>query len=365
MSLSDGRQLFFFDETQGLAADRRTAVDRRGLPPAEPFSQLRRDIVRDEWVTVAGHRQARTHLPPHDECPLCPSREGYDSEIPAADYDVVVFENRFPSFVAGSAGRVPPSDDGLPGGEPLFRGRPGVGRCEVVAFTSAHDAAFSSLTPRRVRTVIEAWADRTAELSARDDVEQVFCFENRGEEIGVTLGHPHGQIYGYPYVTPHTARGLRTAAAYRERTGRSVFADVLLAETQHGGRVVVSGEHWTAFVPYAARWPMEVHLYPHRQLPDLPALDEAERGELAEVYLDVLRRMESVHDDTLPYIAAWHQAPVRQARDLAYLHLELFSMRRSPGRLKHLAGSESAMGAFVNDVSPESTAEALRQAGCP
>jgi UDPglucose--hexose-1-phosphate uridylyltransferase len=127
-------------------------------------------------------------------------------------------------------------------------------------------------------------------------------------------------------------------------------------------RVVAVGDHWTAFVPFAARWPLEVHLYPHRKLPDLPALSREERAELATMYLDVLRRMEAVFDDTLPYIAAWHQAPVRIDRDLAYLHLQLFSTRRATGKLKYLAGSESAMGAFVNDVGPEAAARKLRDA---
>ena len=356
VTLSDGRQLIYFDELdRGLLPDRTLAVDPRPLTPSGSRSELRRDVFHDEWVTVAGHRQSRTHLPPVELCPICPSRPGHDTEIPASDYDVVVFENRFPSFAPS------PDARGPYGSEPFLHA-PGVGRCEVISFTSDHTAAFSSLSPRRVRTVIETWANRTAELSGRDDVEQVFCFENRGEEIGVTLGHPHGQVYAYPYVTPRTAQALRSAAAYEESVGRNLYVDVLAAEQESGERVVVSGDHWTAFVPFAARWPMEVHLYPHRQVPDLPALQEAERDELAEIYLDVLRRMESIHDDTLPYIAGWHQAPVRELREHAYLHLEVFSLRRAPGRLKYLAGSESAMGAFVNDVSPEEMAQALRKA---
>jgi UDPglucose--hexose-1-phosphate uridylyltransferase len=142
-----------------------------------------------------------------------------------------------------------------------------------------------------------------------------------------------------------------------------LFADVLAAEQRGGERVVVRGDLWTAFVPFAARWPLEVHLYPHRQVPDLPSLSGAERAELSRLYLDVLRRLEAVFDDTLPYIAAWHQAPVRIDRDLAYLHLQLFSIRRAAGKLKYLAGSESAMGAFVNDISPEAGARLLRDAG--
>jgi UDPglucose--hexose-1-phosphate uridylyltransferase len=356
--LSDGRELFYFDDAS-TRADRTSAVDQRALPPAHPSSTMRRDRILDEWVTIAGHRQTRTHLPPEDECPLCPSSDAYQSEIPAHDYDVVVFENRFPSFALTSIVE-DVSSDGDADGHGLFATAPGFGRCEVVCFTSDHDAAFSSLTPARVRTVIDAWVDRTTELSEIPGVEQVFCFENRGEEIGVTLSHPHGQIYAYPYVTPRTRRMLTSARAHHAETGRNLFADVLQAEIQSGERVVVASASWTAFVPFSARWPMEVHLYPNRQVPDLTSLTDDERADLSRVYLEVLRRMEGVHDDSLPYIAAWHQAPVTADRDLAYLHLEVFSIRRAPGKLKYLAGSESAMGAFVNDVLPEEAAKLLR-----
>jgi len=208
--------------------------------------------------------------------------------------------------------------------------------------------------------VLEAWIDRTRRLADVPHVEQVFCFENRGEEIGVTLSHPHGQIYAYPFVTPRTRRMLDTARRYRERSWRNLFADLLAAEVAAGERIVARSDCWTAFVPFAARWPMEVHVYPNRRVVDLTELTEQERADFGPLYLDVLRRMEGVHDDTLPYIAAWHQAPVRQGRDLAYLHLQVTSSRRAPGKLKYLAGSESAMGAWVNDVAPERTAAALR-----
>jgi UDPglucose--hexose-1-phosphate uridylyltransferase len=317
---------------------------------------MRYDPLLGEWVGLADHRHDRTYLPPDDQCPLCPSTPSRPTEIPAASYDVVVFENRFPAFAA-MPGEPGTQESGL------LRERAGAGRCEVVCFTADHDSSFSALEPRRVCTVIEAWSDRTLTLSALPQVEQVFCFENRGAEIGVTLSHPHGQIYAYPFVTARTRQMLDSARAYRGRTWRNLFADVLAAEQHSGDRVVVRGELWTAFVPFAARWPLEIHLYPHRQLPDLPSLSEQERSELAWIYLDLLRRMEAVFDDTLPYIAAWHQAPVRIDRDLAYLHLQLFSIRRAEGKLKYLAGSESAVGAFVNDVSPEAAARLLREAG--
>jgi UDPglucose--hexose-1-phosphate uridylyltransferase len=286
-----------------------------------------------------------------DACPLCPSTVDHLTEIPSPTYDVVVFENRFPSFAGMGA---PAALHGL------FVPQPGNGRCEVVCFTSDHHASMSALPESRIRTVVEVWTDRTRELSRRPDVEQVFCFENRGIEIGVTLDHPHGQIYGYPFVTPITAAMLRQVEQYRRSHGSNLFGD-LLAEEVAGPRVVASNEHWVAFVPFAARWPIEVHVYPRRQAPDLPALDDQQRDALVPVYRDVLRRMESVFDDTLPSITAWHQAPVRSGREDFWVHLRLFSIRRAPGKIKYLAGSESAMGAFVNDIAPEAMARRLRE----
>jgi UDPglucose--hexose-1-phosphate uridylyltransferase len=353
--LADGREIIYFDESDAAA---RTLIDGRDLPPFRLQPTVRYDAVLDEWVGLADFRQDRTYLPPEDQCPLCPSSDSRLTEIPASSYDVVVFENRFPSFAQGTDGAALPEAPR----EQFFRQRAAVGRCEVVCFTADHDSSFSALSASRVRTVIEAWVDRTRTLSALPNVADVFCFENRGKEIGITLSHPHGQIYAYPFPAPRTRQMLDAARAYQHRMRRSLFADVLAAEQRSGDRIVARGESWTAFVPFAARWPLEVHLYPHDHVPDLPALGDAERTELSSIYLDVLRRMEAVFDDTLPYIAAWHQAPVRIDRDLARLHLQIFSTRRGPGKLKYLAGSESAMGAFVNDISPETAARLLREA---
>jgi UDPglucose--hexose-1-phosphate uridylyltransferase len=365
--LSDGRELLYFDDSEPYVSGHATRElrDTRDLGDAETAGECRYDPLTGDWVTIAAHRMGRTFRPPADECPLCPTGRGtVPSEVPADDYDVVVFENRFPSF----SERLP---DGLEAGlvddDPLWPRRPAVGRCEVVCFTSHHEGRFADLTWSRARTVVEVWAERTAELSRRPGVEQVFVFENRGREIGVTLGHPHGQIYAYPFVTPRTERLLQLATEHRDRTGGSLLRDVLDAERRAGTRVVLSGEHWTAYVPAAARWPVEVHLAPHRDVPDLPALTDDERDELAHVYLDLVGRLDDVYRTEtgpvrLPYIAAWHQAPVRARRELGRLHLQVTSVLRAPGKLKYLAGSESAMGAFINDTTPERIAELLRSA---
>ena len=346
--MADGRELIYFDETPDAV---RVLEDQRDLPTVINGSQVRFDAITGEWVGIAGHRQTRIYHPPTNACPLCPTTPTNASEIPSADYDVVVFENRFPSF----SGTGPIARDGA-----LFDARDGNGRCEVVSFTSDHNATLSTLPVSRMQTVIAAWTDRTAALSAHPGVEQVFCFENRGVEIGVTLAHPHGQIYGYPFVTPKTAAAMQSAKNYRDHNGSNLFGDVIAGELADGSRVVSQNDSWVAFVPFAARWPVEVHLYPRQQRADLTDLTDTERLDLAELYLDTIRRMEGVFDDTLPAITGVHQAPVHADRDDYWLHLEVFSIRRAVGRLKYLAGSESAMGAFVNDITPEVAAQRLR-----
>lgn len=360
--LADGREIVYYDARAG----RTPSPDPRQLPPPAPPSQIRHDPLLDELVTISAHRQDRTFLPV--DCPLCPSRPGRATEIPDADYEVVVLENRFPSF-AGERGR-----------------------CEVLCFTAEHAASFATLDAARARLVVDAWADRTAALSALPGVEHVFCFENRGEAVGVTLHHPHGQIYGYPFVPPRVTRMLDVAARTPD-----LHARVLDAE-RAGPRVVATSAGWTAYVPAAARWPVEVHVSPNRHVPDLAALDAGERAALADVLLDVLGRLDALHGcapggrdplgrdplgrdphgpgphgsgprapdmrwiAALPYLACWYQAPVRSGRELLRLHLRICSPQRSATRLKYLAGSEAGMGAFLNDVVPEEMAERLRAA---
>ncbi len=215
-TLADGRELIYFDDSEPYlsGAKQRDVVDQRPLDARPMAGTMRLDALTGDWVSIADHRQHRTFLPPAGECPLCPTGGGtMPSEIPAHEYDVVVFENRFPSFAskattatAGTAGGSAPNT--------LLASAPALGRCEVVCFTSDHGSSFSSLSPARARTVVEVWVDRTRELSALKAVEHVFIFENRGEEIGVTLAHPTRPDLRLPVrARPHhgaAATGHRT-----------------------------------------------------------------------------------------------------------------------------------------------------------
>jgi UDPglucose--hexose-1-phosphate uridylyltransferase len=355
--MADGRELIYFDDPDtALGPDRR--VDARTLDPRPATATMRLDPLTGDWVSIAAARQNRAFLPPANLDPLSPQTPENPSEVPDL-YDVVVFENKSPSFgpaLADSPGVDAPQGLADLADIGLGRTRTSVGRCEVVCFSPEHEGSFGTQTVTRARTVIEAWADRTAALSALPGVQQVFPFENRGEAIGVTLHHPHGQIYSYPYVTPRTQSLLRSIGSY----GPTLFQDILDFE-RAGERVVLSGEHWTAFVPFAARWPIEVHMMPHRHVPDFAATSDAERDELAELYRRLLRGVDAIYETPTPYIAAWHQAPVNVGRDDIRLQLQLTSPRRAADRLKYLAGSEAAMGAWIGDVPPEQAAETIRK----
>ena len=349
-TLADGRDLLFFALPGHTPAP---VPDRRPLPQRDPATELRFDRQTGQWVVIAALRQDRTYKPAADECPLCPGPSGLTSEIPAPDYDVAVFENRFPSlFGAGEPLPEMPAGDG-------FVSAPARGRCEVICFSSNHSGAFADLEPVHARLVVDAWRHRTADFMARPDIKQVFCFENRGEEIGVTLTHPHGQIYGYPFVTPRTADMLRQAQTHRARAGTNLFADILARELADGGRVIARTDLFTAFVPFAARWPVEVHIYPNRFVNNIIDLDDAELDGFAQTYLDVLKRFDRMYSTPLPYISALHQFTDPEG----YFHVELMSVRRSATKLKYLAASESAMDAFLNDVTPETVAQRLRELG--
>lgn len=377
--LADGRELIYFDDEEPFLSGQstRTLKDPRDLPMAHTQSDMRRDPLTGEWNVYAAHRMNRTYLPPAHDNPLAPSRPGeLPTEIPAEDYNVVVFENRFPSLSlsageaasigtgAGTAAAdsVAPAESQLPA---LYPHAPARGRCEVVCFTPQAEYSFRDLGVSRVRTVIEVWAHRTAELSSLEGIRLVFPFENRGEAIGVTLQHPHGQIYSYPYIPTRAQAIITQAREHRAETGRDLFEDVLRAEHEDGRRMIRRGEHFSVFVPAAAKWPVEAMIMPHRDVKDFAELTDSERDELAVLYLDILRRIDAFFEgvEKTPYIAAWNQAVVGEGREFGRFHLQLFSLMRSPGRMKFLAGSESGQGAWISDTTPERIARRFQEIG--
>ncbi|MFC9288452.1 galactose-1-phosphate uridylyltransferase [Streptomyces sp. NPDC057052] len=349
-SLADGRSLYLFDDRPRRRAP---AADPRPLPPLPAPGEARWDAVLGEWVVIAPHRTGRER-PPEGGCALCPSSTRAPTEIPLPTYDVAVFENRYPAL-SGPGHPLPDRPNGP------WATTTAAGRCEVVSFSDRHATSLARLPLHRLRTVVEAWAHRTEALNTTPGIEQVVCFENRGAAIGATQTHPHGQIYAYPFAPPRFARMREQARRTRQHTGDCLHCTLLTAEERAGERVVLRTAHWTAFVPYAARWPYEVHLYARRHVPDLPALTPDERADLAGAYRTVLRCFEEVAEEPLPYMATWVQAPARRERHLSHLHAQIISDRFAPDRAKRLAAGELGAGVFVSEAIPEEAAARLRR----
>lgn len=320
------------------------------------MSELRWNPLLAEWVGTATNRQERTVLPPTNVCPLCPTRPGGpQTEIPESEFDIVVFENRFPAL---SADPEPPAAEGTS----IYPVRPARGVCEVVVYTPDHTSSLAAEPVEQAYKLVRVWADRFEELGSLDFVKYVFAFENRGEAVGVTLHHPHGQIYAYPFVPPVIARELDASRQYEDVHGRCLLCDVVVEERRDGRRIVAENASFSAYVPFAARWPYEVHLTPSRHVQALTEMDDAEHRDLAAVLKAVLVGFDRLFDRPMPYVLAIHQRPTDGHRyDYYHLHVELYPPMRSATRLKVLAGSEIGAGFSFNDTMPEATAGELRE----
>ncbi len=322
------------------------------------MNELRWDPTLREWVAYATHRQDRTFLPPKEYCPLCPTKPGgFPTEVPRESYEIAVFENKFPSFVPDA----PPPEEA---GSELTPTAAGRGVCEVVLYTDDHSATLAVLEERRIRQLVDVWADRYAELGALEFVEYVFIFENKGEAIGVTLHHPHGQIYGYPFIPPRPKKELDAARDYQSEGRGCLHCGLLSREHKDGRRMVVKGDHFSAFVPFYAHFPYEVHVYARRCAPSIADLSADERWDLARVLKRLLVGYDNLFGFSLPYMMVMHQAPTdgKDYEGLAHFHIEFYPPNRTAEKLKYLAGSETGAGAYVMDALPEQTSERLREA---
>ncbi len=346
----DGRLLTLYS-TQPIPA---------GLSAPSPFAEpqlanphLRWHPLRGEWVTYAAFRQNRTFQPPPQYNPLAPMTDPANpTELPAGDYEIAVFDNRFPALALDA-------HDAPAMHTPTA---PAHGKCEVVVFTQDPLAALSRLPLARIELLLHVWGQRTAALAAQNTIAYVLPFENRGAEVGVTLHHPHGQIYAYPMVPPVPARMLAQERDYFMQHGTSLLCDMARDEAMQGKRVLYHGPHAIAFVPPCARYPYEVWLMPTAPTGDFAALGEAERADLARALKTVLLKYDGLWDRPFPYLMAWYQAPTDgAAHPETQLHAQFLPPYRTRDRLKYLAGTELGAGLFAMDVLPENTALELQQ----
>jgi UDPglucose--hexose-1-phosphate uridylyltransferase len=297
-------------------------------------SERRFNELRGEDVVYAVQRQDRTFLPSADHCPLCPTRPGHPpTEIPFPAYEIVVFDNLFPTFEAPE------------------------GAAEVVVYTDQHEGSFAGLAPERAEALIWVWRQRYEELSARPDIAYVLIFENRGVEVGTTLHHPHGQIYGFPFIPPVVA----LEAAADERLGGCAACKLLERELASAERVVHENDAVVAYVPFAARWPYETHVVLREHRASLAELAPDELSSLARALQQVTRGFDRLFDRPFPYVMVLHQAPTDGCAG-GHLHVEFYPPLRAANKLKYLAGCEQGAGTFIMDVLPERSAAALRKA---
>lgn len=319
--------------------------------PVSPDPHLRWHPLRGEWVVYSGYRQHRTFLPPASHDPLAPTTDpAAPTELPAGPWEVAVFENRFPALYSG-AHTAPPS---------IVETEPARGACEVVVYTQASDGALGRLPLSHVELLVEVWADRTRELAEREDVAYVFPFENRGVEVGVTLHHPHGQIYAYPFVPPLAERMLAQQRAYLLSTGGNLLEQHIAAELADGRRVLHADAEAVAFVPACARYAYEIWVAPRHATPRFDALAPRQIRAFARALKLALLKLDGLWEIPMPYIMAFHQAPTDGLpHPEAALHAQIYPYFRMKGRLKYLAGSEMGAGTFTADTLPESTAAEL------
>lgn len=320
------------------------------------MSELRWHPLLGEWVATATQRQERTFLPPADFCPLCPTRPGgFPTEVPEETYDIVVFENRFPSLESD------PPEPAVEGTE-LYPVRPGRGVCEVVLYSPRHTSTLAAEPVEQIHKLVLVWTDRFRELGALPFVDYVFEFENKGEAIGVTLHHPHGQVYAYPFTPPRVARELEQSLAHRAKTGRCLLCDIIAEERGDGRRVIAANPSFVAYIPFFARYPYELHIASARHLQALTDMGEGEQRDLAEILKAVLVAFDKLFNLSFPYMMVLHQRPTDGANyDHYHFHIEFYPPLRTATKLKYLAGSETGAGVFINDTLAEEKAAELRR----
>jgi UDPglucose--hexose-1-phosphate uridylyltransferase len=320
------------------------------------MSELRWNPLLGEWSTIAAQRQERTFLPATEFCPLCPTKPGgFQTEIPEPDFEVVVFENQFPAFrrsapPVGSAGN-------------FYRKASARGVCEVVVYSPDHVLTLGNGPAQQIFRVVQTWIARFKELGSLDYVKYVLIFENKGEVVGVTLSHPHGQIYACPFIPPLVQRELDQCRKHHDETGDCLLCAILRQEKSSGQRTVIENDSFLAYVPFFARWPYEVHVITKRHIQTITELSNSETLDLARLLKVLLNSFDRVFNSPLPYMMVMHQGPTDGGSyDFYHFHIEFYIPQRTATKLKYLAGAESGGGAFVNDRLAEQSAADLRDA---
>ena len=349
LTKKDGRNLTLYSRRP---IDPALTAPSPNRDPLHANPHLRWHPLRAEWITYASYRQGRTFMPPPEYNPLAQTTDPENpTEVPSGDYDVAVFDNQFPSL--SLAAHDPPSL--------IIDTLPAKGHCEVVVFTNDPHATLASLSLNHLELLLEVWGDRTRKLGENKKIHYVLPFENKGVEVGVTLHHPHGQIYAYPFIPPVPKQMNLQELNHLRHKGQPLLQELIAAEIKSGERILYRGEHAVAFIPAWARYPYEAWVAPIRAVSDLNSLVPAVRADLARALKTLLLKYDGLWQRSFPYLMAWYQAPQDgEFHRESHLHAEFFPPYRTRDRLKFLAGTELAAGMFANDALPEEKARELQ-----
>jgi UDPglucose--hexose-1-phosphate uridylyltransferase len=319
---------------------------------SHPNPHMRWHPLKKEWVIYASHRQNRTFLPPKDYSPLkVMSDEKFPTEMPKGNYEVAVFQNLFPSMLM--------SADAI--SDVHLITQPSRGSCEVVVFTQDPDKSLGELPVGQIDLILEVLGERTEELAKNQDIKYVMPFENRGVEQGVTLHHPHGQIYAYPFTPPLPQQILTSMREHFETTGTNLMGEFIKGEIKDGRRILFENDEVIAFIPACARYAYETWITTKRNVSYLHELTPRERKSLAICLKTVLMKFDKLWEKPFPYLMTLIQAPLNEGEHpYAHFFFQIFPPYRSKDRLKYLAGTELGAGIFVNDSLPEDKAQELK-----
>lgn len=315
------------------------------------MAELRYNPLLRDWTMTAAGRQHRPNMPKTD-CPFCPG----SGKVPD-DYDVYLYSNDFPVLSAD-----PPEPEAVGGG--LYQTRKAIGACDVVLYSSDHHATIPDLSRDHMQKLVNLWTDRYQRLAEQPDHEYVMIFENRGEEVGVTMPHPHGQIYAYPFVPLKVQTELDSCKAYQQSWDRNMFDDMIAEEKRYGERVVLEDDHFLAFIPFFTDYPYGVFIVSKNNKTVMTEFNEEEKQALGAMVQDVVGGMDLVYDRPFPYMMVMHQAPANSVdvSEFYRFHIEFYPPLRGANKIKYNASSETGGWAAANPQKVEETAPILRNA---
>ena len=315
------------------------------------MAELRYHPFIKDWVMIASHRQGRPNMP-KDWCPFCPG----SGKVPD-HFDVLKYDNDFPALSQN-----PPEPDDV--ATDFFKVKPAYGKCEVILYSPEHTITLPELPVDHISKLVDLWVDRFTEISKDENIKYVFIFENRGEVVGVSMPHPHGQIYGYSVVPKKLQLEVEAAKEFYEENGRCIFCEMNDQEKKAEKRVIFENEHFAVILPFFVEYPYGVYIMSKRHVGNITEFTAHEKRSLAETLKLTTGMLDSLFDYKFPYMMCMHNAPVNteDTSDYYHFHIEFFPPMRSADKQKFNASSETGAWAHCNPTAPEEKAEELRAA---